>query len=327
VAIVPHTYQYFNAFSLLLRPETIGNPAVDSRWEMGWVEACEHLAAFYEFHADKSTANFKAFPTPPVIQVLGGDPFLSIDDLVHVLDTVERNRFLVEVSTTGLWVESASQVSETFDRLDGKVHAIFVDTSRQLLDRIGLHRMELLLVEARKRRLGVKIRCGVAADTPFPNDLMALDVMNADTSITQVVPMPHSHGTGGQWILEAPPLRRRCAEFFAFFVAAGGDVYPCSHGAGLSALRLGSLSKESILAIVERAIALTGLKELRDNGPHSLYQAIRHSGHGDRLLPGFVDACHFHRHVLSDPALNQIIHNNANKDLSKGEPINPLSRA
>jgi hypothetical protein len=304
--IVPHNYNYFSAFALLLKPELIGSPDVDGSWDMGVEEVCAYLDALVSFLAEEPDVKRGAFPTPMVIQILGGDPFLRLDDLDRVLDIAKLNHFQGEVSTTGLWVESSSQVISTLDRLDGKLHAIFVDTSRLLLDRIGLQRLELLIVEARRRRFGVQIRCGVASDAPFPMELLGLDVMNSDTSIIQVVPMTHSLDAQDAFLLESPPLRRRCAESFAFFVTPGGEVYPCSRGAGLSALRLGSLKTESVSEILAHVRPRATLRHLRENGPYSLYEAMRRGDHADRLSHGYVDACHFHRHVLGDPELSQI---------------------
>jgi len=302
--VVPHTYNYFGAFALLLRPESIGSLTIDGGWEMDVGEASGYLNALIHFNAEEKGVKRAAFPKPMVLQILGGDPFLRFHDLEHLLNVVPPNQFLVEVCTAGLWLKDSRDIGETLDRLQAKVYVLVLDTSRALLDHIGIQRVEELITEARKRRIGLYIRCGVSAEAPFPLDLLALEVMNSDTSIIQAVPMTESLNSATPLLSETPPLRRRCAESFVFLVTPGGDIYPCARGAGLSALRLGSLKTESISEILDRVRPDKPLRHLRQNGPFALYQAMQQSEHADRLWPGYLDACQFHRQALSDPELS-----------------------
>lgn len=86
-------------------------------------------------------------------------------------------------------------------------------------------------------------------------------------------------------------------------------MYPCVRGIGLPALRLGSLRQESPLTIMQRTLANKALRRLRDEGPYYLFEAVKKSQAGNLLYPGYVDACHFHHHVLTTPELTEIASN------------------
>ncbi|HKP46175.1 MAG TPA: hypothetical protein VJT50_06205, partial [Pyrinomonadaceae bacterium] len=273
--VVPHNFNYFGAFALLLKPESIGSVSIDECWDTELEEASEYLHALLHFLEDDRTVNRAAFPSPMVVQVLGGDPFLRSDDLFSLLSILPANQFLVEVCTAGLWLKETVDIAAMLDRFQGKFQVLVLDTSSALLETIGVERVEQLIIEGRKRRLGIHVRCGVSSDAPFPMQLLALEAMNDDTSITLAVPLTESLKAGTAVLSETPPLRRRCAESFVFLVTPGGDVYPCSRGAGLPDLRIGCLKTESISEILQRVRPSVSLRHLRDYGPFALYDAAR----------------------------------------------------
>jgi hypothetical protein len=305
--MVPHNYNYFGAFTLLLNEEAVGYAQAAEPWAMPAVEAARYLGQLAEFVSEETGVMREAFSTPLVLQLLGGDPFSDIDSLIGLLEIGRANRWQCEVATTAYWATSRNVVSNTLDRLDGRISAIFIDTSQRLLDSIGLERVDHLISESRKRHLGVQIRCGVDDGSGLPMGLFGLDVMSSDTSLSQVIPMGDPANSALSYLSPAPPLKRRCAEGFAFTVIAGGDVYPCSRGAGMQGLRIGSLQNQSVADILAHVRPNQVLRHLRDQGPRSLYDTIRQGVHAGLLAPGYVDGCHFHRHVLGQPALDEIV--------------------
>jgi|RhiMetdeSRZDD1v2_1073273.scaffolds.fasta_scaffold89259_4 hypothetical protein len=311
--LLPQTSAYFDGVRLYLRRDADQEQGFAADWEMGLEEACRYLDQLGEYFRSHQGKKPARFPSPVSLGVCGGEPFLRPNDLDRLLTCSQRNQLIAEVWTTAAWVETEESVFKMLHGFVGRIHAILIYTTRQIIDLIGLESIELLVAAARKLGLGFSIHCAIGPDTPFPRDLLTLESINCDTSILQVVPLSSlTDGTRppdpcGSFLLEEPPLRRRCAELFSFLIAPGGDVYPCSRGLGLQALRLGSLRSETVEVIIQRTIENRALAKLRADGPYYLYRALKASKDGGLLYPGYVDSCHFHHHALTDPRLAEAV--------------------
>jgi hypothetical protein len=328
--LLSHVTHYFRAVGLQLCRESPGEQRIPLGWDMEVGEACGYLDQVGNFLRDAEAKELAAIPTPTSVYLFGCEPFFQPDNVEEVLACAQRNQMASEIWTTGAWVENQVGVRKMLARLAGKLYALSICTSRELLDRVGIDRIELLIAEARGIHLGVSIRCAIGPLSPFPRELLALETLNADAGFLHVIPLSSlTEGTRSPdrqpgYLLDEPPLRRRCAGLLDFLIAPGGDVYPCARGIGVPALRLGSLNNESVLDIIRRTLANSALRKLRAEGPYYLYKAVKGSKARNLLYPGYVDCCHFHHHALSDPELAQIVSRTEEKlDSQGGDSVEP----
>ncbi len=270
-------------------------------------EACNRLVQMGGYLRSDEAKKLAAVLVPAPLHILGGEPFAHIDDLERILSCAKDNLLSGEITTGAAWVEGAAQVRGLIERFAGKLHSIEVEVCGSPIDAARIEQIETLITECRRASIFISLRCSVGPSTPFPKQLFALETLNRKASFIQSVPntaliLAAEPETKAAWLLDAPP-RRRCAELFNFVIVEGGDCYPCIEGVGLAALRLGSLECEPALAIMQRAMADRSCQHLRKVGPQPLFVHIQKSEASSRLAPGYVDACHFHRHILSDPVL------------------------
>jgi hypothetical protein len=255
----------------------------------------------------------KAMPYPAPVHFFGGDPFFRLDQLEPLLACARVNQMSGEISTTAAWVEDGDQVRQVLLRLKGKVHALQICASRQLGDRYGTSRIELLVGEARRLGIVPSLICSTGPGSPLPREILAMQCVNSVMGYFAIVPerslieaaVPPDPTSS--YLLKSPPRRRRCAEFFDFVIVPGGDVYPCVPGIGVHALRLGSLERESAFDILLRTMGDEQYWKLWTDGPYHLYEEAQTCGAAEFLYPGYVDSCHFHRHFLSDPRFAEVI--------------------
>jgi len=292
---------YFGAVGLFL-----GNGSTAS-WQIPVEKACEYLDRMGEFQASSAATELACLPIPTGLYVSGAEPFAQIDDLERLLDCALRNRMLAELVTTVSWVDSQGTANSVIERFAKKVHLLTVVTSQADSERYGLARLEHLLGALREFDINTSIRCSIGPGEPFPREVLALEVVNCDTSVIRVEPRAGASADGAEWpagyLLPAPPRYARCAELMGFVIVPGGDVYPCSSGIGFSQLRLGNIEAEPIESVVRRTMADAALRKLHDKGPYYLYELCSESADSARLAAGDVSACQFHRHVLADPKL------------------------
>ena len=305
MGLTPHAGHFFGRVCLCL---TVPGSLTGPQRQMTADEACKRLGQVGEYLRSDQAAVLDAVLVPAPLHLFGGEPFSRIDDLERVLCCAQHNLLSAEISTGVSWVESSEQVRTVLERFAGKLHGIEITVSGSPLDSKSIDRIESLVAECRRASLFVSVRCSVGPGSPFPKELLALEALNRRASFIQSTPntalilAAEPAEARSAWLVDSPP-RRRCAELFNFVIVEGGDCYPCLEGVGLSALCLGSLERESALAILQRALADRHFQSLRNLGPHRLFTYLRSSQASDRLEPGYVDACHFHRHILSNPAL------------------------
>jgi hypothetical protein len=314
MTILPHATRIFDAVGLYLCPDSPQDRAIDADWQMGVDEACGYLDRLGAFLRSDEAEQLAVLPSPTVVRLMGGEPFYRPDDLERVVKSAVQSGMASEIWTTAAWVEDRAGVRDMVRRFQGTVHAIQVTTNRRLIGQTGVERIEMLMEEVRRAEMGFVIRCSVGPGAPLPRELLAFEAFNSDSAFMQVVPLPEiTDGSrppdpdGGRLLLSPPPTRRRCASLFAFFVMPGGDAYPCDRGVGMAALRLGSLKDESVSAIMRRTVANAALRKLHDCGPQFLYQAVQAAPEARLLYRGYVDACHFHHHLLSDSQLSSVV--------------------
>jgi radical SAM protein with 4Fe4S-binding SPASM domain len=278
-------------------------------WQIPSEKACDYLDRIGEFQRSSSARELAGLTNPTGLFIAGTEPFSQVDDLDRLLDCAVQNHMMVEVVTTVCWVDSESSVDAVLDRLGKKLHLLTVFTSRSDIDRYEIERLERLLLAARRANISTSVRCGVGPDEPFPKELLALEVLNSDTSVVRIEPLGN-FSAGAQWpkafLLASPPRHCRCAELMGFVIVPGGDVYPCSGGVGLPQLRLGNLETQGVEEILQHATSRADLRRLRNEGPYFLYEACRESPHSGMLPQGFVSSCQFHRFVLSNGPLAEI---------------------
>jgi hypothetical protein len=308
-----HVTHFFHSIDLCLNLDIGDREDIPTDWQMGLDEACGYLDQVGAFTFATESSQESALGNPVRLSVIGADPFFRADDLETLLASARRNRMVVQIWTTGAWVENAASVGAMLQRFAGKIDALQIYTTRALLDRIGLDNIDLLITEARRAEVGVSLRCAIGPDAPLAREILGLETFNADTGFLQVVPLSRlTEGTtppdpATSFLLEEPPLGRRCADLYAFFIVPGGDVYPCARGVGVPALRLGSLQHESVATLLHTACADHDLGKLRLEGPYHLYRAVKASDAAHRLYAGYLDGCHFHRHVLLDAELAAVV--------------------
>lgn len=305
---IKHDKEYFTSIALKLRAGAT-NIVGGATWQMGVEEACGYLDALGGFFAAADGCGAGWMPRPTPLQIYGGEPFDAIEDLRTVLQTARRNAMVGEIWTVGAWAIDDEVVRERFDRIAGYVHALVVCVPPGPADESALERITRLMRESRQRDISVCLRCSTAPGAPVPREIFALDSVNERISFIIIgadydaYDVAVRQGVKPEQLLSAPPRHRRCAELFQLVVLPGGDVYPCDAGAGLDALRLGSLHTASVDEIMARLRGDTDMSRLRDRGVYAVYRLLVDAGAPENVCAPYVDACHFHRKLLSDPAL------------------------
>ncbi len=308
MALYPHAARFFGRICLRLR-DGEGIPEPDSPWHMGPAEASRRIVQIGECLRTEEAEKLAAVALPTLVYLYGGEPFFRVADLEQTLACARTHQMYGEIATGVTWVENPEQVRAVFEKLNGMVRGITIQTSRQALEAGGIERLAVLLRECRLAGILASIRCFVGPDSPFPRELLALEDVNSQGAMLVVAPEEIDAGQTqppAGYLLETPPLRRRCADLFDLVVVAGGDCYPCLAGAGLDGLCLGSIEREPVLDVLRRATGGERYRRLREEGPYSLFELARRSEAAGRLSAGYVDACHFHRHVLRDPLLRSV---------------------
>jgi hypothetical protein len=141
---------------------------------------------------------------------------------------------------------------------------------------------------------------------------LALEALNSRSGFISIVPdlalieSARQSPEASRYLLPEPPFHRRCAELFEFVVVAGGDCFPCIPGAGIPALCLGSLERESPIEILKRTMGDPRYVRLWNEGPFHIFDKVRSSDAGPKLYEGYADACHFHRQALLDASMAPI---------------------
>jgi len=107
-----------------------------------------------------------------------------------------------------------------------------------------------------------------------------------------------------EYFLEVPQPYDRCAERLSLTVLPNGDVYPCLRSIGIDAMKLGSLSQQSVEEILQRARNSQPLARLRTEGPAHLFELAQAAGEwtaGSR----FVDSCQLHTNLLTRASIGR----------------------
>ena len=288
--IIPHAHWFFDAAGLLL-----GEDTESAEWQMTVDEAVRYVEAIGEFAKVDRRERTGVFAAPLPVLLLGGEPISRFDALEVVLKSINAYGLAAEVSTTADWVRDRAQVVDVLTALRPRVYALRLCTDVNAISGEGGARVELLLDAARSVGIVVDIHCAVAPSLPVPRSLLALEVVNNNSSFIHfdaAYDAPRGEDPDGFYL--PVPSRQRCAEKFGFYVTPGGSVYPCLAGAGFAALRIGDLSREGVADIVRAATTDASVERLREQGPHQLYLELP----AEQRSGQYTDNCDFHRQLL-----------------------------
>jgi len=289
---------FFGSVALVLGQQS------EQRWQIDVDRACDYVDRVAAFQQSDAPADTIAFTRPIGLHVSGAEPFAQTDDLERLLARATRHAMRAEVLTNACWVEDRAAADALVRRFGGKIHLLTILTGRKEIDRRGIATLEWLLLALRQANMSFQLLVGVGAGSPFPKELLGLEVVNCDTSVIRVEPLAYGANAGwpAHYLLTAPPRYARCAELMGFVIAPGGEVYPCANGIGLAQLRLGNMQTQSVGEIVEGALAKADLHRLRDEGPYFLYDGLRRCRRAALLPREFVSSCDFHRQLLTNAA-------------------------
>jgi hypothetical protein len=312
VPVVPHAYHFFDSVGLLLRrdaEQADPRTGASAHWEMSPEEARGYIDAIGHYLASPETADVM-LPSPTSMALLGGEPLAFPEQLQLLLERTAKHKIAVEVWSTPSWVRDKSHAVDVLTQASAHMHALRIHINRRLLDEAGSQRLEWLLDACRAVGVAIYIRCGVSANYPLPRELFAYEAVNSDSTFLSVLPLRHdqlpvalaTNDPGSSEATLSVVPRQRCAEKLGFFVAPGGDVFPCLAGVGVPQLRLGGLQNSSVAQIMATAKRSSVLMQLHACGPAVLYDLPDPDDAG----PRFVDACDFHRtRLLSAPAVTE----------------------
>ena len=293
---------FFGAVGLYLSTASQRNWTMTADEALGYVEAIGQ-------HSDAHRGSVDAgLPTPPGLYVAGAEPMAQLPDLERILDCAKLHRMPVELVTSAYWVDSLEIAEAVLDRLRTRVHLLTITTRRSDVDSYGLAAIDLLLQAIRRFDISIQILVTVGPEEPFPKELLALEVVNSDSTVIRIEPMypndrsqlsPQSGAWPEGFLMESPPRHARCAELLGFVITPGGDVYPCSNGIGFPELLLGNMTTHTIVEMLDKALAGPQLNKLREEGPYFLFDDFRRSLPLEVLPAGYVSSCDFHRQVMA----------------------------
>lgn len=278
-------------------------------WQCSLADACRFVAEAAAFVSSDYCAEAAVLPRPAGLRISGLEPFDRLPDLRAVVALAASNGFIVDVHTTGMWATTPTIATDILTSFEGRITILSIYTSEELLQNGGTEYIANVIRAAKAVGVAISLDCIVGNGLPIPAALLEMDILNSESSMVRF--LPHSQlldgrsppGPSAELLLSKPPRYRRCAEYMAIMISPRGDVYPCSRGMGVESLALGTLSSEPLEAIVRRASDSRALRSFRDSGPYWLYDRIEASPESSRLYRGYVDSCHFHRHVMMDPML------------------------
>ncbi len=188
--------------------------------EMTADEACGYVDELGRYARSDRGKGGGGLPSPPGLWVSGARLKSRPSDLERVLDHAGRYDMPVEVVTSIDWVDSVEAADSAVQRFSSKLRLLTIRTSRRDLDTYGLAALERLLEAVRRFDLSVQVLVTVGPGEPFPSELLALEILNCDSSVLRVTGVGRSDVPDDQlpseWpdghLLAAPPRYARCAE-------------------------------------------------------------------------------------------------------------------
>lgn len=245
----------------------------------------------------------------------GGEAFLFFDDLLCVVQYAASRGFKPSITTNAFWGKPYERARSWIRKLQeaGLVKLeISVDSFHQQY--IPIEAPRNVIRAAKECGLEtVMLRCQVTEKTTLGNALQNLaigDLVNTIVVSSPVVPMGRAEQeiSADEIFLESAHPRGCCEDALTLTVTVQGDVYPCCAGSELCpALCLGSIARESLATIVNRAHSNIVLRTLVSVGPARLSALIEESNLSHLLLPAYTNACHLCYHIFSQPQLAEYV--------------------
>jgi MoaA/NifB/PqqE/SkfB family radical SAM enzyme len=209
------------------------------------------------------------------LEILGGEPFIELNPLLHIVRHAADMGFRTELSTNGFWATDVSATKEIVSRLrEAGVRMLVIVTDSYHLGFVSIGNIKTLLDALRDSGLIVNIVYRVTKKDTVPFDLLELRSVNV--AISEIIfqpwlPIGSPDPDSDIFAIERglpPPMP--CRSKLRFIVSPAGDVYPCLAGIFAPALRLGNSKEDSLSRILEYSEHNDHLRTLANLGPMGL---------------------------------------------------------
>jgi len=267
-------------------------------------------------------------PTIKLISFTGGEPFLFLYNLIHMVSHASKLGFSVECTTNCLWAkdyEVAKQRLRALKNVGLSIINLSVDDFHQ--EYIPFDRVKNCFEVAKKLGLRIVILCVIRKKSKLrlrnvinmlgDDDIFILEKGFDPRSLAEhkiiaiengFIPVGHGTKIPKEEILtlEKPPVG--CCEYILRDIAIDptGKVLSCCSAACLTPpLVIGDINKKSLLEIVERANGDKLINFLATKGPYKLFEKMRRHG----LMKQenrYVNKCHLCYDILSNPEIKRV---------------------
>lgn len=246
--------------------------------------------------------------------LLGGEPFLFLDELLELIKYAGSLSLETEVNTNGFW--GREDVDSVLKQLElNKLGILDISVDKYHLKFIDFK--TILDIVKQVKNYKIKAVIFLTYDTGrTENDLLIKrlsEVNNELTFINQpVLPLGRAKNISFHKSIKGFPAIKPCEGLIEHFLSLDGNVYSCCVSAGMgkgSPLYLGNIKNRRIVDIFYEAAFNPTITILRKYGPVGLLSVLeKHGVNCDKWKPNrYVSDCHLCSLIMQQRFITKIL--------------------
>lgn len=249
------------------------------------------------------------------IGISGGEPFLFLKELRHIIKYAADRGLSASVTSNGYWATSEEKAHTILkDLFDCGLRCLNISISPFHLKHTTPLKLRYAVNASVQLGMVTRVNC-VCTQTFSIHNARELFAGVADTVEFVEIPLIPAGRAATSISPDEFSLRVNtpfgpCAQFFTkLAITVNGDVFPCcSPGGFTEPLRVGNVKSETVGNIINHMNDNLLLQVLSTVGPAFFVPFIEHKYGENALGQRFVDQCHLCHTIMSDKAMHEVIY-------------------